>query len=66
MKIVQVKLPETFSIDIPETKMKDFSSLEGFVPGKFTVSSGALTGAVTAASLHMTANTINGVCCKSN
>ena len=43
-------LPETFAIDIPETNMKDFSGLEGFVPGKFTVSSEALTGAVTASS----------------
>ena len=50
-----------FSIGIPETKMKDFSGLEGFVPGKFTVSSGALTGAVTAAEVNMTANTINDV-----
>ncbi len=46
----------TFAINIPETKMKDFSSLEGFVPGKFTVSSGALTGAVTASSSSLVAN----------
>ncbi len=51
----------TFAINIPETKMTDFSSLEGFVPGKFTVSSGALTGAVTASSSSLIANTIDGV-----
>jgi hypothetical protein len=50
----------TFAINIPETKMKDFSNLEGFVPGKFTVSSEALTGAVTASSSSLLATTIDG------
>jgi hypothetical protein len=50
----------TFAINIPETNMKDFSSLEGFVPGKFTVSSETLTGAVTASTSSLIANTIDG------
>ena len=50
----------TFAINIPETNMKDFSSLEGFVPGKFTVSSEVLTGAVTASTSSLLANTIDG------
>jgi len=50
----------TFTISIPETNMKDFSILEGFVPGKFTVSSEALTGAVTASTSSLIANTIDG------
>jgi len=50
----------TFAIGIPETNMENFSNLEGFVPGKFTVSSEALTGAVTASTSSLTATTIDG------
>ena len=61
MKIVHLsEATGTFAINIPETNMKDFSGLEGFVPGKFTVSSEALTGAVTASSSSLVANTIDG------
>ena len=49
-----------FAIDIPETKMKDFSNLEGFVPGKFTVSSEAQTGAIAAFTSSLVADTIDG------
>ncbi|MDA1030500.1 MAG: cadherin repeat domain-containing protein, partial [Proteobacteria bacterium] len=50
-----------FNINITETNMTDFSGLAGFVPGKFTVSSGALPGAVTAQDVNITADFVNGL-----